>query len=129
LLNVSRQFGAGVPEFDAVFSVQCTLYSPQLLGGRGCVSNSRTLASNRLNTAGSKYADDIYLLISQYLISASNRGQLGAADPEIHTPNCQKESVSCPKKLFKIRIRTYENFFLGIGIYVSLTGSAALITI
>ncbi len=41
------QFEARVREFDAVYSVQCTLYT----GGRGCVSNSGTLAWNRQNTA------------------------------------------------------------------------------
>jgi hypothetical protein len=62
-------FEARVPEFYAVFSVECTLYSPQLLGGRGCMSNSRTLASNIQNTANPKHNDGISVLISQYLIS------------------------------------------------------------
>ncbi len=62
---------------DAVFSVQCTLYSPQLLGGRGCVSNSGTLASNRQNTASPKYNDDNFLLIEQYLISEYCRNSDG----------------------------------------------------
>jgi hypothetical protein len=61
-------------KFDAVFSVQCTLYSPQLLGGRGWVSNSGTPASNRQNTASPKYKDDISLLISQYLIAGWDQG-------------------------------------------------------
>jgi hypothetical protein len=62
--NVFCQSEVGVPEFDAVFSI---LYSPQLLGGKGYVSNSGTLASNRQNTASPKYNDDISLLISQHL--------------------------------------------------------------
>ncbi len=63
-LDIFCQFEARVPEYDAVLSVQCTLY-----GGAGrCVSNSVTLASNRQNTASRKYNDDISLLISQYLI-------------------------------------------------------------
>ncbi len=52
-------------EFDPVFNVQCTLYSPQLAGGQGYVSNSGTLASNTQNTASPKYNNDISLLISQ----------------------------------------------------------------
>jgi hypothetical protein len=51
-----------VREFDAVFSVQCTLYRE---GGRGCASNSGTLASNRQNTA-SPGNNDISLLISHH---------------------------------------------------------------
>jgi hypothetical protein len=53
------QFEFRAPEFDAVFSVECTLYSPQLLGGRGSVSSSGTLASNRQNTASPKYNDNL----------------------------------------------------------------------
>jgi hypothetical protein len=68
-LDVFCQFEARVPEVDTVFSVQCTLFSPQLMGSRGCVSNSETQASNMQNTARPKYNDDISLLISQYLIS------------------------------------------------------------
>jgi hypothetical protein len=68
-LDVFCPFEARVPEYYAVVSVQCTLYSPQLLGGRGCVSNPGTLASNWQNTASPKYNDDISLLISQDLIS------------------------------------------------------------
>jgi hypothetical protein len=68
-LDVFCLFKAGFPEFDLVFSVQCIMYSPQLLGSRGCLSNSGTLASYRQNTASSKYNADISLLISQYLIS------------------------------------------------------------
>ncbi len=45
-LDVFCQFEARVPEFDAVFNVQCTLYGG---GGGGCVSNSGTLASNMQN--------------------------------------------------------------------------------
>ncbi len=68
----SLSFELDVPEFDAVFSVQCTLYSPQLLGGRGRMLNSGILASNRKNTASTKDNDKISLLISQYLISESD---------------------------------------------------------
>jgi hypothetical protein len=60
------QFEAEVPKFDAVFSIQCTLYKGE---GRGCASNSGILASNRQNIYKPKYKDDISLLISQYLIS------------------------------------------------------------
>ncbi len=67
-LDVFCQFEARVLELYTVFSLKCTLYSPQLLGVRGCVSNSVTQASNRQNTASPKYNDDISLLISQYLI-------------------------------------------------------------
>ncbi len=38
-LDVFGQFEARVPEFDAVFSVQCTLHRGE---GRSCVSNSGT---------------------------------------------------------------------------------------
>ncbi len=69
-LDVFCRFEVGVPEFDAVLSVQCILYRSTAVRGRGCMSNSRTLASNRQNTARPKYNDDISLLISQYLISA-----------------------------------------------------------
>jgi hypothetical protein len=71
-LDVFCPFEARVPEYYAVVSVRCTLYSPQLLGGRRCsVSNPGTPASNWQNTASPKYNDDISLLISQYLISDS----------------------------------------------------------
>jgi hypothetical protein len=39
-LDVFCQFEARVPEFDAVFSIQCILYG----GERACVSNSGSLA-------------------------------------------------------------------------------------
>jgi hypothetical protein len=39
-LDVFCQFEVRVPEFGAVFRVQCTLCSPQLLGGMGCASKS-----------------------------------------------------------------------------------------
>jgi hypothetical protein len=55
--DVFCQFEARVPEFKAVFSVQCILYRGG--EGGGCVSNSGTLASNRQNTASPKYNDDI----------------------------------------------------------------------
>jgi hypothetical protein len=71
-LGVFCQFEAEVPEFDAVFSVEFTLYSPQLSEGKGCFSNSGTLASNRQNTESPKYNDDISMLISQYLISGAS---------------------------------------------------------
>ncbi len=73
------QLEARVPEFDAVCSVHCTLYSVQCTvytvhstarERRDCVSNSKTLVSNRQNTANPKYKDDSSLLISEYLISA-----------------------------------------------------------
>jgi hypothetical protein len=67
-LDVFSQSEASVPEFETVCSVECTLYSPQLLGGRGCLLNSGTLASNRQNRASPKYNDDIALLISQYFM-------------------------------------------------------------
>jgi hypothetical protein len=64
------QFEDRVPEFDTVLSVMCTLYvQSTAVGGMGCVSNSKTLDSNRQNTSSPKYYDDISLLISQYLIS------------------------------------------------------------
>jgi hypothetical protein len=73
-LDLFCQFAARVPEFDVVFSVECTrtVYSPQLAGDRGCVSNSGNLASNRQKISSPKYNDDISLLISQYLISATD---------------------------------------------------------
>jgi hypothetical protein len=52
------QLKARVPEFDAVFSVKCTLYSPQLVADRGCVSNSWTLASNWQNTHLTSLCED-----------------------------------------------------------------------
>jgi hypothetical protein len=69
-LDVFCVFKAGVLEFDLVFRIQCIMYSPQLFGSRGCLSNSGALASNRQNTVSPKYNDDISLLISQYLFSA-----------------------------------------------------------
>jgi hypothetical protein len=64
-LDVFSQSGARVLEFD-----QCTVYTVQGVGGRGCLSNYGTLASNRQNTANlKKYNDDIFLLILQFLIS------------------------------------------------------------
>ncbi len=68
-LDIFCYFEAKVPEFAAVCSVQCTLYIPQLLGGRLCVTNSWTPASYRQNTASPKYNEDISLLISQYFLS------------------------------------------------------------
>ncbi len=53
----------------SVYSAHCTVHSCWGGGGRGCVSNSGTLASNGQNTTRPKYNDDISLLISQYLIS------------------------------------------------------------
>jgi hypothetical protein len=53
-LDVFYQFKAGVPEFDEVFSVQCTVLST-VVGGRGCVPNSGTLASNRQNIEQAPY--------------------------------------------------------------------------
>ncbi len=48
---------------------QCSVYSSQLLGGgRGCMSNTGTVALNRQTIASPKYNDNISLLISQYLI-------------------------------------------------------------
>ncbi len=47
-LDVFYQFEARVPEFDAVFSVHCTLYGG---GGGGCPSNFGYLASKRQKTA------------------------------------------------------------------------------
>jgi hypothetical protein len=71
-LDVFCQFKAIVQEYEELFSVvQCPLCSPQLVGGRRCVSNIGTLVSNRQNTASIKYNDDISLLISLYLISGS----------------------------------------------------------
>jgi hypothetical protein len=59
-----KNSGSGVLGVDAVFSVQCSLYIPQLWGAaRGCVLNFGTLASNKPNTASPKYNDDISLLI------------------------------------------------------------------
>ncbi len=64
-LDVFCQFKARGPEFD---TVQRTVYT--VAGeGRGCVSNSGTLASNTQNTASPKLNDDISMLISQYFSS------------------------------------------------------------
>ncbi len=68
-LDVFGQFKARPQNFYAVFSVESTLYSPQMSGKRGCVSSSRTLASNRQSASSPKYNDDISSPISEYLIS------------------------------------------------------------
>jgi hypothetical protein len=47
-LDVFCQFEARAPEFDAVFSVECTLYSLQLLWDRGCVSNGLFLSGGTI---------------------------------------------------------------------------------
>ncbi len=62
-LNVFCQFESRVPEFDAVFSVQCTLYSPQLLWA-GVAYQILGLLPQQ-NTASQKYNDNISFLISQ----------------------------------------------------------------
>ncbi len=62
-LDVIRQFEAGVPEFDAVFSVHCTRG-----GGGGVYPQILGLSK----TASPKYNYDISLRISQYVISAIN---------------------------------------------------------
>jgi hypothetical protein len=68
--DVSCQFEASVSEFDAVYSVHCTLYTSTYSYWRGnnCESNSMTLASNRQNTSSPKYNDYISLLILEYII-------------------------------------------------------------
>jgi hypothetical protein len=49
---------------------QFSVYSVHnIKGGRGSMSNSGTVASNRQNTASTKYNYDLSLLISPYLIS------------------------------------------------------------
>jgi hypothetical protein len=48
--------------------MQFSVYNVHCTGGRGGVSNSGTLASNRQNTTSPKYNDDISFLISHYLI-------------------------------------------------------------
>jgi hypothetical protein len=45
------------------------MYTSTAAGVRGYVTNSGALASNKQNTASTKYNDDISLLISKYLIS------------------------------------------------------------
>jgi hypothetical protein len=64
-LDVFCQFEARDQEFDAVSSVRCTVHwtLSQLLGGRGYVPYSGTLASKRQNISSPKYNDDISLLI------------------------------------------------------------------
>jgi hypothetical protein len=63
-LDVFFHFEARVPELT-----QCTLSTAA--GGKGCVSNSKTLVSSRQNTASPVYNDDISFLFLQYLISVS----------------------------------------------------------
>jgi hypothetical protein len=41
----------------SVYTVQCIVYSPQLCGGGGCMTNSGALAWSRQNTASPKYID------------------------------------------------------------------------
>ncbi len=64
--DVLCQFDAEVLEFDAVFSVQCSMYR-----GREWL-RVQFWDSNRQNTASPKYNDDISLLILQHIISASH---------------------------------------------------------
>ncbi len=69
----------------SVFSVQCTTVQE---GGRGCMSNTGTLASNRQNTVSPKYNEDIPLLILQYLISATDTSDVcKAAAADIQKAN------------------------------------------
>ncbi len=72
----------------SVCSVHC-MYSHQLLLSRSCISYSGTLASNRQNTANPEYNDDISLLISQYLISAT------ANNPELR----EEEALELPNQI------------------------------
>ncbi len=58
-LDVFCQFEVRLPEFDALFSVHCTVYCVQstAMWGGGCMTNSGALAWSRQNTASPKYID------------------------------------------------------------------------
>ncbi len=108
--DVFYQFKAKVPEFDATFSVQCTLYLCTIRGrggGRGCVPYSRILASNRPHTVSPKYNDIISLLKSQYLISA----RMASRD----TKTLYKRMWRVKRKTAKYRLhwRYQQNWFRG----------------
>jgi hypothetical protein len=87
-------------KFDAVFSVQCILYTTvHSYGGWGCVSNSGTLALNRQRTAGPKYNNSISLLNSQYLISSQEPHQRAASPTSrkyIIPSMKERESITSP---------------------------------
>ncbi len=88
-------------------------------GGGGCMSNSRTLASIRQNTACPKYNDDISLLISQYFFISvwSSRHELG-----IFLLRLEEGRPWKVKYDYKISLKKWRKWFLSRNVFPIIIG-------